>query len=240
MKANLQLKEIINRSSKIVFFGGAGVSVPSGIPDFRSSTGLFQEKGEFSPEEILSRTFFEHYPQKFFRFYKDKMIFPDAKPNRAHYALAKLEEQGKVLGIITQNIDGLHQEAGSKKVYELHGSIRKNYCMKCLRSYDLQTMLEAEELPHCQCGGIIRPDVVLYEENLRSEVLEASINLITNADTLIVAGTSLLVNPAASLVRYFKGDYFIIINMSSTPYDNYVDLVIRGDVAEALGDAVGV
>jgi NAD-dependent deacetylase len=229
------LREIINQSKAIVFFGGAGVSVPSGIPDFRSSNGLYQEKQEIPPEEILSRSFFDLYPEEFYRFYKSKMIYPDAKPNPAHYTLARWEREGKLKAVITQNIDGLHQQAGNKKVLELHGSIHRNHCLRCGKSYGLDYVLQNPGVPHCDCGGIIKPDVVLYEEPLDDDIMADAVEMIRNADTLIVAGTSLLVNPAAGMVRFFQGNHFVIINKGPTAYDAYADLVIHDDIAKVLG-----
>jgi NAD-dependent deacetylase len=229
------LRKIINQSKAIVFFGGAGVSVPSGIPDFRSSNGLYQEKQEIPPEEILSRSFFDLYPEEFYRFYKSKMIYPDAKPNPAHYTLARWEREGKLKAVITQNIDGLHQQAGNKKVLELHGSIHRNHCLRCGKSYGLDYVLQNPGVPHCDCGGIIKPDVVLYEEPLDDDIMADAVEMIRNADTLIVAGTSLLVNPAAGMVRFFQGNHFVIINKGPTAYDAYADLVIHDDIAKVLG-----
>lgn len=234
MKEEL-LREIINQSKAIVFFGGAGVSVPSGIPDFRSSNGLYQEKQEIPPEEILSRSFFDLYPEEFYRFYKSKMIYPDTKPNPAHYTLARWEREGKLKAVITQNIDGLHQQAGNKKVLELHGSIHRNHCLRCGKSYGLDYVLQNPGVPHCDCGGVIKPDVVLYEEPLDDDIMADAVEMIRNADTLIVAGTSLLVNPAAGMVRFFQGNHFVIINKGPTAYDAYADLVIHDDIAKVLG-----
>lgn len=233
-----KLAKILKETKNLVFFGGAGVSVASNIPDFRSSTGLFQEKGNVPPEVILSRSYFDKYPEEFFRFYKSKMVYPDAKPNPAHYAVAELEEMGKLKAVITQNIDNLHQMAGSKNVIELHGTIMTNYCLKCNKTYPLDYVLKSEGIPYCDCGGLVKPDVVLYEEPLSSDALDRALRYISAADTLIVSGTSLLVNPAAGLVRYFSGTYFVIINMGKTPYDSHADLVIRGDVAVVLPEAL--
>lgn len=233
-----KLAGILKKTTNMVFFGGAGVSVASNIPDFRSSSGLFREKWSTPPEVILSRTFFNRNPEEFFRFYKSKMVYPDAKPNPAHYAVAKLEEMGKLKAVITQNIDNLHQKAGSKNVIELHGTVISNHCVKCGKYYSLEYVLESVGVPHCECGGIVKPDVVLYEEPLSGENLERSWELIAQADTLLVAGTSLLVNPAASLVRSFSGSNFIIINKSETPFDGFADLVIRGDIATVLPEAL--
>ncbi|QVK16780.1 NAD-dependent protein deacylase [Mycoplasmatota bacterium] len=226
-----KLKDLINKANDIVVMTGAGISVPSGIPDFRSSNGLYNNKDndmtDISPETILSYSFFKEYPDKFYTFYRNKMICLDALPNIAHKTLAELESMGKVKAIITQNIDGLHQLAGSKKVIELHGSIHRNYCTKCQKSYSLSKILQAKGIPTCDCGGIIKPDVVLYEEALSSSVLDNSLIEIEKADLLIVVGTSLLVNPAASLIHYFRGSNLVIISKGITPYDNYAKLVIH-------------
>lgn len=233
-----KLAKILKNTDNLVFFGGAGVSVASNIPDFRGSSGLFQEEWDNPPEVMLSRSFFDSHPEEFFRFYIAKMIYPDAKPNPAHLALARLEEMGKLKAVITQNIDNLHQEAGSKNVIELHGTVMKNHCLSCKKFHPLAYVLEAEGIPYCECGGIVKPDVVLYEEQLSGNALESAWNYIAKADVLLVAGTSLLVNPAASLVRAFSGSYFVIINMSATPFDTHADLVISGDVAVVLPAAL--
>ncbi|HHX81216.1 MAG TPA: NAD-dependent protein deacylase [Acholeplasmataceae bacterium] len=233
-----KLAHILKETKNMVFFGGAGVSVASNIPDFRSSTGLFQEKGAVPPEDILSRSYFDKHPEEFYRFYKTKMVYPEARPNPAHDALAELEAMGKLKAVITQNIDNLHQMSGSKNVIELHGTVLTSYCLKCRKTYTLEYILKSEGVPYCDCGGLIKPDVVLYEEPLSSEALERSLSYLAAADTLLVAGTSLLVNPAAGLVRYFSGDNFIIINKGKTPYDAYADLVIHGDVAIVLPEAL--
>ena len=236
-----ELKEIIKESKKIVFFGGAGVSTASGIPDFRSANGLWNEKLQinFTPEQLVSHTFFVKYPDEFFSFYKSKLIYPDAKPNAAHIALAKLEKEGKLLAVVTQNIDGLHQAAGSKNVFELHGSVLRNYCMKCGAFYDEKFMLESEGIPVCpKCGGRVKPDVVLYEEGLDQEVIEGAVHAIEQADTLIIGGTSLVVYPAAGLIEYFCGKNLILINKSATAADNRADLVIQDDIAKVLSEAV--
>jgi len=234
------LKKIISQSNNIVFFGGAGVSTESSIPDFRSTTGLYtiSNKGSYSPEEILSYTFFINHTEDFFKFYKEKMIYPYAKPNAAHYALAELEKNGKIQAIITQNIDGLHQMAGSKNVFELHGSVHRNYCIKCGEHYDLNFILESNEIvPKCtKCQGIVRPNVTLYEESLDNHVLEESLEYISKAETLIVGGTSLVVYPAASLIRYFKGKNLILINKSATQYDNIANIVINDSVGKVLSN----
>lgn len=227
-----RLKEMIEESDNIVFFGGAGVSTESGIPDFRSVDGLYHQKYAYPPETILSHTFYCRKTKEFYDFYKDKMICLDAKPNKAHEYLAKLEEKGKLKAIVTQNIDGLHQMAGSKCVYELHGSVHRNYCTKCHAFYDVKAILDAEDVPRCSCGGIIKPDVVLYEEGLDSEVLEGAISSIRNADMLIVGGTSLVVYPAAGLIDYYRGNKLVLINKASTGMDQKADLVINGKIGE--------
>lgn len=239
---NEKLKAIIEGSERIVFFGGAGVSTESNIPDFRSETGLYQAKQKYglSPERMLSHSFFMSNTETFFDYYKGNLIYKEAKPNKAHRALAKLEEEGKLLAVVTQNIDGLHQLAGSKKVFELHGSVLKNTCMKCGKHFDLDYVLDEgnchNKVPKCDnCGGIVKPDVVLYEEPLDEDVINGGINAIANADTLIVGGTSLAVYPAAGLIQYFRGDNLVLINKSKTPYDNKVDLVINEAIGEVLG-----
>lgn len=237
-----ELKRLIEKSNNIVFFGGAGVSTESNIPDFRSSSGLFSEKlnRNFTPEQLVSHTFFVRYPDEFFKFYKDKLIYPDAKPNNAHKALAKLEEIGKLNAVITQNIDGLHQMAGSKNVYELHGSVHRNYCTKCHKFFDLDDMLALPgNIPHCdKCGGVVKPDVVLYEEGLDNEVINKTIHALTYADLLIIGGTSLVVYPAASFISYYRGRDIVLINKSSTGYDNDASLVINEAIGEVLKEAV--
>lgn len=237
-----KLKEIIENSNNIVFFGGAGVSTESNIPDFRSSTGLYKTKNNFQypPEVMLSRSFFTKHPEDFFQFYKEKMIFKSAKPNSAHYALAELERQGKLKAIITQNIDGLHEAAGSKNVLELHGSIHRNYCTKCRKFFDLDYILNTETItPYCdECKHMVKPDVVLYEEGLDMKVIDSSIDYVRKADVLIIGGTSLVVYPAASLVNYFRGSKLILINKSSTPYDNQADLVIHDSVGKVLSSVL--
>lgn len=237
MSYNL-LKNIIKNSSNIVFFGGAGVSTESCIPDFRSTNGLYKIKTDlkFSPEVILSHSFFINHTEDFFKFYKSNMIFKDAVPNDAHITLAKLEENKKLKAIITQNIDGLHQMAGSKNVYELHGSVHRNHCMKCNSFFDSNYVLNSKTvIPICNsCGGIIKPDVVLYEESLDTNVLESSIKAISIADTLIVGGTSLVVYPAANLIKYFRGNNLVLINKSSTSYDNQANLVINDSIGKVL------
>ncbi len=226
-----QFKELINQSNNIVFFGGAGVSTESGIPDFRSKDGLYNQKYKYPPEEILSHSFFMSYTDEFFKFYKEKMNSLKYEPNVTHIKLAKLEKEGKLKAVITQNIDGLHQKAGSKNVYELHGSVLRNYCMKCNKFYDAEYVFNSDSIPKCSCGGIIKPDVVLYEESLNEETLKNSIIAIQNADMMIVAGTSLTVYPASGLINYFRGRNLVLINKDSTPYDNRANLVIN----ESLG-----
>lgn len=236
-----QLSEIIKNSNNLVFFGGAGVSTCSGIPDFRSSNGLFNEKLNmtFTPEQLVSHSFYIKYPEQFFNFYKAKLIYPDAKPNGAHIALAKLEEMGKLKAIVTQNIDGLHQMAGSKNVFELHGSVLRNYCIKCHAFYNEKFILESKGVPTCtKCGENVKPDVVLYEEGLDDYVIKGAINAISNADTLIVGGTSLVVYPAAGLINYFKGRNLVLINKSSTSADSKAYLVINDDISNVLKESI--
>ena len=235
-----ELREIIDTYDNIVFFGGAGVSVPSGIPDFRSADGIYSKayKTILNPEIIISHSFFMRNPEEFYEFYKDKMIYKDAKPNAAHYALAELERRGKLNAVITQNIDGLHQKAGSKHVLELHGTVHYNYCMKCGKSYDLDYIVKSKGVPRCECGGIVRPDVVLYEEGLDSHTVEMSRAYVSAADVLIVGGTSLKVYPAAGYVREFVGKKLVLINKSRTDMDSAADLVINDDIAKVLGEAV--
>lgn len=239
---NIQkLSEILIESKNIVFFGGAGVSTESNIPDFRSSTGLFNEKLNvtFTPEQLVSHTFYMKYPQEFFRFYKSKLIYPEAKPNGAHFALAKLEEMGKLKAVVTQNIDGLHQAAGSKNVFELHGSVHRNYCTKCHEFYDAQFILDSKGAPTCtKCGGSVKPDVVLYEEGLDDSIIRGAVDAISKADTLIIGGTSLVVYPAAGLINYFNGKYLVLINKSSTSADSKADLVIHDSIGKVLSEAV--
>ena len=236
-----ELTKILRNSNNIVFFGGAGVSTESNIPDFRSSNGLWNEKLKinFTPEQLVSHTFFMRYPEEFFKFYKDKLIYPEAKPNAAHIALAKLEKMGKLKAIVTQNIDGLHQAAGSKNVFELHGSVLRNYCMKCHAFYDEKFILASEGIPTCpKCGGKVKPDVVLYEEGLDESIIEGSVRAISKADTLIIGGTSLVVYPAAGLIDYFRGKNLVLINKSSTSADNKANLVIHDSIGKVLGEAV--
>ncbi|MGI6607454.1 MAG: NAD-dependent protein deacylase [Erysipelotrichaceae bacterium] len=228
------LQNILNESDKIVFFTGAGVSTESGIPDFRSVDGLYNQKYKYSPERIISYSFYRHNPQEFYRFYKDRMIYLEAEPNMAHKKMAEFEEKGKAIGVITQNIDGLHQKAGSKNVYELHGSIHRNYCTRCHKFYDLDYIINSADIPYCDCGGIIKPDVVLYEEGLDDSVLYGAIGTIRQADCMIIAGTSLVVYPAAGLVNYFNGKYLVVINLSATSQDGRADLVIKEKVGEVF------
>lgn len=234
MKEIEQLQAMINQSSYIVFFGGAGVSTESNIPDFRSVDGLYNQEYKYPPETILSHSFYLKNQEEFFRFYKNKMLYLDAQPNAAHKKLAQLEKAGKLKAVITQNIDGLHQAAGSKKVLELHGSVHRNYCRKCGKLYDAAYMLHAEGIPVCDCGGQIKPDVVLYEESLNNTVLQESITHIANADMLIIGGTSLAVYPASGLVDYYKGNRLVLINGSPTRMDSHADLVIKGRIGEVL------
>ena len=232
-----QLQAWIDESSNIVFFGGAGVSTESGIKDFRSVDGLYHESYDYPPETILSHTFFMQKPEEFYRFYHDKMICPDVKPNAAHLKLAELERAGKLKAVVTQNIDGLHQASGSNTVYELHGSTHRNYCMKCRQFFDLDFIDRAEGVPYCPvCGGMIKPDVVLYEEGLDQETIEASVLAINRADVLIVGGTSLVVYPAAGLINYYRGNKLVLINRDPTPYDRKADLVIHDSIGKVLGD----
>lgn len=226
------LQEWITQSNNIVFFGGAGVSTESGIPDFRSVDGLYHQKYEEPPETILSHTYFRRKTEAFYRFYRDKMLYLDAKPNAAHLKLAKWEQEGKLKAVITQNIDGLHQAAGSKIVCELHGSVLRNYCEDCGRFYDVNTIKNSQGIPRCECGGIIKPDVVLYEEGLDNKVLQDSISYISKADVLIIGGTSLAVYPAAGLIDYYQGDKLVLINKTPTPKDSMANLVIQGSIGE--------
>lgn len=229
-----KLAEIVKNSRNIVFFGGAGVSTESGIPDFRSVDGLYSQQWDYPPETILSHSFFMKNTAEFYRFYRAKMLCLDAKPNAAHLKLAQLEAEGKLSAVITQNIDGLHQAAGSKQVYELHGSVLRNYCTKCGSSYTAQHILGSTGIPLCECGGVIKPDVVLYEESLDDDTVNGSVRAIAEADTLIVGGTSLNVYPAAGLIRYFKGKELVIINMSPTQMDNNADLLICDRIGEVF------
>lgn len=229
-----KLQEMIDKSSRIVFFGGAGVSTESGIPDFRSVDGLYNQKYDYPPETILSHSFYMRKPEEFFRFYKDKLIIEGAKPNKAHLKLAELERAGKLTAIVTQNIDGLHHAAGSKKVYELHGSTLRNYCERCHQFYDISAIKDVEGVPFCDCGGRIKPDVVLYEEGLDQDILSGAIRAISESDMLIIGGTSLAVYPAAGLIDYYHGDRLVLINKSSTPRDSMANLIINDSIGEVL------
>ena len=230
-----EVLEAVAQCNSIVFFGGAGVSTESGIPDFRSTDGLYNQKYKYPPETIVSHSFYMQRTEEFYEFYKDKMLFPQAQPNAAHKKLAELEQAGKLKAVITQNIDGLHQAAGSKEVLELHGSVHRNYCTKCKKFFPLSYIVESKGIPTCdECGSIIKPDVVLYEEGLDQSILTRSINYIAKADMLIIGGTSLAVYPAAGLIDYFHGKYLVVINMASTPRDSYADIVINGKIGEVL------
>lgn len=224
----------ISESDNIVFFGGAGVSTESGIPDFRSPDGLYNQKYKYPPETIISHSFYLRNPEEFYRFYKDKMIYPEAEPSITHKALAKLEKEGKLKGVITQNIDGLHQKAGSKNVIELHGSVLRNYCSKCHKFYGVDKILESDGIPRCDCGGLIKPDVVLYEEGLNEADIDNAVKLIKEADILIVGGTSLGVYPAAGLINYYTKDKLILVNKTATPYDQRADLLIRDELGRVF------
>lgn len=230
----MTLQEMINDSKSIVFFGGAGVSTESGIPDFRSVDGLYNQKYDYPPEQILSHTFFVSNTKEFYDFYRDKMICLDAKPNKAHLKLAELEKKGKLTAVVTQNIDGLHTLAGNKKVYELHGSVHRNYCTKCGKFYGIEAITDSTGVPICECGGVIKPDVVLYEEGLDNDTVEGAVKAIASCDMLIIAGTSMTVYPAAGLVRYFRGKYLVEINRDATAIDDQCDLVIHAKVGETL------
>lgn len=229
------LQQWVDECSNIVFFGGAGVSTESNIPDFRSVDGLYNQEYDYPPETILSHTFFMRNTNEFYRFYRNKMLFPDAQPNKAHIALAELEKAGKLKAVITQNIDGLHQKAGSKEVLELHGSVLRNYCMKCHKFFSLEDIMAQDGIPKCECGGTVKPDVVLYEEGLDSDILERSINHIRHADMLIIGGTSLAVYPAAGLIDYFTGNRLVLINKDKTARDSHADLAINEPIGEVLG-----
>lgn len=228
------LKELVSESDNIVFFGGAGVSTESGIPDFRSVDGLYNQKWKYPPETILSCTFFERNPEEYYRFHREKLVIDGVKPNRAHLRLAELEQEGKLKAVITQNIDGLHQAAGSKNVLELHGSILRAYCSRCKKSYDADIINYGEDVPLCTCGGVIRPDIVLYEEPLDGDIMQSAVHFIANADVLIIGGTSLNVYPAAGLINYYRGNKLVLINLSETPYDSYADLVIHEKIGEVF------
>lgn len=235
MEASIaKLKQWIDESDNIVFFGGAGVSTESGIPDFRSVDGLYNQKYKFPPETMLSHSFFKREPEEFFIFYRDKLIVKDAKPNAAHLKLAEWEREGKLKAVITQNIDGLHQMAGSERVLELHGSVHRCYCEKCRKPYPETFINEGTGVPRCDCGGIVRPDVVLYEEGLDDKLMSDSIRCIRNADILIIGGTSLNVYPAAGLINYYRGNKLVLINLSDTPADGMANLVIHGKIGEVL------
>ena len=233
-----ELQKIIDDSTNIVFFGGAGVSTESGIPDFRSADGLYHQKYKYSPEQVVSHSFFMKYPEAFYEFYKNKMMCLDAKPNAAHNKLAELESSGKLKAVVTQNIDGLHQKAGSITVYELHGSIHRNYCMKCKKSYDAKYVKNQKGIPHCECGGMIKPDVVLYEEGLDGNVINAAIKAIASADTLIIGGTSLVVYPAAGFIDYFQGKHLVVINKSETAKTLNAELSINAPIGEILSGII--
>lgn len=231
------LKDILNHVRQIVVFTGAGISVPSGIPDFRSADGIYNQKTNLkaSPEEIISHSFYKSHPEEFFEFYKEKMCYPKAEPNIAHKYFANLEKKGKNVIVVTQNIDGLHQKAGSNMVYELHGNVHRNYCENCGRYFGLDYVLNSKGVPHCdKCGATVKPDVVLYEESLNEDTIQRSISAIMTCDVLVVIGTSLSVYPAAGFVRYFRGEYIILINKQPTPYDNQADLLFNEDVVEVI------
>ena len=229
------LQQLIDDSRRIVFFGGAGVSTESGLPDFRSADGLYSQKYQYPPETMLSRSFFDAHPQEFFSFYRDKLLFPDAKPNAAHHKLADLERAGRLLAVVTQNIDGLHQAAGSRRVLELHGSVHRNFCMRCGKAYDLSAILESSGVPSCPCGGMIKPDVVLYEEGLDAETMQQAALAISQADLLIVGGTSLAVYPAAGLVNEYRGHRLVLINKEANALDARANLAIHGPIGQVLG-----
>ena len=229
-----QLRSWVNESRRIVFFGGAGVSTESGIPDFRSVDGLYNQKFDYPPETIISHSFYERRPEYFFRFYREKMLPLGFEPNITHKVLAKWEEEGKLAAVVTQNIDGLHQKAGSKTVYELHGSVLRNYCTRCGKFHSAEFIKESAGVPRCSCGGVVKPDVVLYEEGLDQNTLEKSVMAIYNADLLIVAGTSLTVYPAAGLIRYYQGKKLVLINRDETPYDGHADLVIHDSLGNVF------
>lgn len=229
-----RLQEMVDECKKIVFFGGAGVSTESGIPDFRSVDGLYNQKYDYPPETILSHTFYQYHKNEFFKFYRDKMICTTAQPNLAHLKLAEMESKGKLTAVVTQNIDGLHQLAGSKTVYELHGSVHRNYCEKCGKYYGLETITNSSGVPTCTCGGSIKPDVVLYEESLNDATVRGAIDAICKADMLIIGGTSLTVYPASSFIDYFNGKYTVLINRDKTSADNVADLVIHDKIGEVL------
>ncbi|MBQ8428678.1 MAG: NAD-dependent protein deacylase [Clostridia bacterium] len=230
-----KLKDVIDEGN-VVFFGGAGVSTESGIPDFRSTDGLYNAEYAYPPEQIVSHTFFVRKTEEFYRFYKNKMLFPNAQPNACHEGLAKLENEGKLRAVVTQNIDGLHQKAGSKKVYELHGSVWRNYCVKCKKTYTMYEVIEKKGVPCCDCGGVIKPDVVLYEEGLDDDVVTGAVEAIERANTLIVGGTSLVVYPAAGLLRYFRGKHLVVINRTPTSADSGAELLFTEDIGKVFAD----
>lgn len=232
----MDLQSMIDESSRIVFFGGAGVSTESGIPDFRSADGLYNQKYRYPPEQIISHSFFVRDPEEFYRFYRDRMIYQQAKPNAAHLKLAELERAGKLSAVITQNIDGLHTAAGSRNVIELHGSVHRNHCMKCGKFFGLDHIMSTSGIPRCECGGIVKPDVVLYEEPLDEDCINRAINAISEADMLIIGGTSLAVQPAAGLIRFFNGRRLAVINKTRTSADDEADIVINASIGEALSD----
>ncbi len=232
MNALEQFKEIMKETDNVVFFGGAGVSTESGIPDFRSVDGLYNQKYDYPPETILSHTFYRNFTEEFYRFYRDKMICLTAKPNKAHLKLAQWEAEGKLRAVITQNIDGLHQAAGSKKVLELHGSVHRNYCEHCHKLYDADYIMYSEGIPRCECGSVIKPDVVLYEEGLDNQTISEAVACISAADVLIIGGTSLAVYPAAGLIDYYRGNKLVLVNKTATPKDKIADLVIQGSIGE--------
>lgn len=234
MEQIAELQRMLDASQQVVFFGGAGVSTESGIPDFRSTDGLYNQKYSYPPETMLSHTFYRQHTAEFFDFYRDKMLYLDAKPNAAHIKLAELEQSGKLSAVVTQNIDGLHQAAGSKKVFELHGSVLRNYCEKCGKFYAVEEILHSSGVPHCSCGGIIKPDVVLYEEGLNQQVIEDAVQAISHADMLIIAGTSLVVYPAAGLIQYYHGKRLVLINKSRTSADDEANLVFHESVGKVL------
>lgn len=231
-----KLREVVQESNNVVFFGGAGVSTESGIPDFRSVDGLYNQKYKYPPEQIISHTYYRHYPEEFFEFYKDKMIFTDAKPNTTHIRLAQLEQEGHVKAVITQNIDGLHQMAGSKEVLELHGSIHRNYCERCHKFYNLDYIIQSEGVPKCSCGGTVKPDVVLYEEGLDNHTIQKAIQYIRHAEVLIIGGTSLVVYPAAGMIDYFQGKHLVVINKAPTPRDQQADIVIQDSIGKVFAN----
>ena len=231
-----KLKQIVDESDNIVFFGGAGVSTESGIPDFRSVDGLYNQQWKYPPETILSHSFFARYPEEYYRFHRAKLVVEDVKPNRAHLKLAELEQKGKLRAVVTQNIDGLHQAAGSKNVLELHGSILRAYCSRCGRPHPADVINYGEGVPKCECGGVIRPDIVLYEEALDEKVLQTAIHFIRQADVLIVGGTSLAVYPAAGLINYYRGDKLVLVNRSATPYDSAANLVIHEKIGDVFSE----